>query len=122
MNLLKETLNYLEYKGKSPNTIRWVGSYDGEYQITWEEFTAIADIEYDAGYGGQEIANDLVIVGDDWWLDRSEYDGSEGWAYHTRPAPLIGAKSFTRVTDPKNSCWASIEEMNRPGGKYGDNE
>jgi hypothetical protein len=118
-NLLKETQNILEWSGKTPADVLWVGSFDGEYTITWAEFEQLANIEYDSGYGGQEIANDLVVVGNDWWLTRSEYDGSEGWHFNTKPQAGEG-KSFNRVTDPEGACWASIEEMNRPGGKYAD--
>ena len=67
-NLLKETLEVLEKYGKSPKDVRWVGSRDGRYAITWEEFEKIADIEYDNSFGAQEVAMDLVVVGDDWWL------------------------------------------------------
>lgn len=119
-NLLQETLNAIAAGGKTPADVRWVGSFDGRYTITWAEFEQLADIEYDSGYGGQEIANDLVVVGDDWWLTRSEYDGSECWAINTKPLLCAVVHPFTRVTDPENACWASIEEMNRPGGKYAD--
>lgn len=42
--------------------VAWVGSQDGEYAISWEEFKAIANFDYDSGYGIQEIARDLVVV------------------------------------------------------------
>jgi hypothetical protein len=28
----------------------------------------------------------LEIVGDDWWLERHEYDGAEWWEYKTKPS------------------------------------
>ena len=39
------------------------------------------EINYNAGFGIEEINLSLEIVGDNWWLERSEYDGSEGWDY-----------------------------------------
>jgi len=77
VNLLEETLEKLKECGFRESDVSWVGSKDGEYAISWEEFKKIADIEYDNGYGTPEIAIDLVVVGKDWWLERHEYDGSE---------------------------------------------
>lgn len=117
-NLLKETLEMLEWKGKTPADVLWVGSSDGVYAITWSEFEQLANIEYDFNYiYSQKIAKDLVIVGNNWWLTRSVFDGWEGWDFNTTPQIKEG-KSFTRVTDPEGACWASVEEMNFPNGKY----
>jgi len=86
MNLLKETIETLELYDKSPKDVRWVGTEDGKYAISWEEFEKIAkDVEYYSGYGLQEIPDNLVVVGDDWWLERAEYDGSEWWEFKTMP-------------------------------------
>lgn len=78
MNLLSETLSDLLSNGKSPLDVFWVGSKDGKYAISWEEFAKIAtNTNYNEGLGGQEITSDLVVVGQSWWLERHEYDGSE---------------------------------------------
>ena len=69
VNLLEETLDVLKNYGRSPKDVRWVGSKDGKYAITWKEFKKIANVEYDIGYERQQIAQDLVIVGDGWWLE-----------------------------------------------------
>lgn len=85
MNLLTETLHALDGR-----EVAWVGSTDGEWSMTWEEFARIADSNYDAGFGAQHVARDLVVVFTDGsWLERGEYDGSEWWA--DRRAPLRGA-------------------------------
>ncbi|MDU0406154.1 hypothetical protein ML8HA_01956 [Lactococcus lactis] len=34
---------------------------------------------YDSGYGGQEIAYNLMIKGNGFIMTRGEYDGSEWW-------------------------------------------
>jgi len=31
------------------------------------------------------IRNDLYVVGEDWWLERGEYDGSEWWEFKRLP-------------------------------------
>lgn len=113
-NLLRETNEILRYNGKTPVDVLWVGSRGGEYKISWEEFVEIAaGTEYDSGYGAQEVASDLVIVGSDWWLSRREYDGSEWWSYHTIPIPASSTKKFSLVTK-EGAMWDSLAEMNDP--------
>lgn len=89
-NLLQETLKILTENGKTPKDIRWAGyerSYATPAQIgSFDDFMKLADIEYDNGYGSNEIEANLKIVGDDWWLERGEYDGSEWWEFKTLPA------------------------------------
>lgn len=82
-NLLHETENVLARHGKTLGDIAWIGCED--FTIPVEEFVALADREYDSGYGGQEVAEDLIICGADWWLERHEYDGAEWWEYKTIP-------------------------------------
>ncbi len=96
-NLLEETLDILKANGKSPDDVRWVGKREPDYLAsirarvealplgTWAEFKRFANFKYDDGYGGAEVATDLKIVGDDWWLERGEYDGSEWWEFKTLP-------------------------------------
>lgn len=96
-NLLKETLEFMKANGKAPADVRWVGTLDPDYLQAirptpqpvpcgaWEDFARFADFNYDAGYGGAEVNGALVIVGDDWWLERGEYDGSEWWEFKTIP-------------------------------------
>ena len=105
INLLKETLEVLKGYGKSPKDVKWVGSKDGKYAITWDEFEKIANIEYNKGYGSQEIAEDLVIVGDDWWLERCVSDGwSEWWEFKTLPVKQPKTAKFTKILTT-SSAW-----------------
>ena len=85
MNLLKETLDALKENGKTPADVRWVGRASISAKCTWEDFAKQANFEYDNGYGGAEIPADLVVVGDNWWLERAEYGGSEWWEFKTIP-------------------------------------
>jgi hypothetical protein len=99
MTLLQDTVEILKAKGKSPSEVRWVGIRDHDYLAdirpsptalpfgSWEDFSRFADFEYDSGFGGAEVNTGLVIVGDDWWLERGEYDGSEWWEFKTLPRP-----------------------------------
>lgn len=83
MNLLKETLEVLSGNGKGVGDVGWVQW--GEFWCRWTEFAAIADFAYDNGYGINEIKISLKVVGEDWWLERGEYDGSEWWEFKTLP-------------------------------------
>lgn len=109
--LLQETIDNLSEHGKAPADVRWVGSKDGKLSITWEEFTKIADLEYNDGYGGQEVATDLVVVGVSWWLDRREYDGSEWWDFHSLPVMRQDAARFTLVAN-RGSLWETLAQHN----------
>lgn len=98
-NLLTETLALLSHNGKAPADVRWVGVLHPAWLAginpqeaaepiptgTWDDFASFADFEYDNGYGGNVVEGDLVIVGDDWWLERGGYDGSEWWEFKALP-------------------------------------
>lgn len=116
-NLIEETLEIMAQHSQSPSEVVWVGNSDGTRAIDWTQFAEIANIEYDDSYGGQEVASDLVVVFlDRSWLERHEYDGSEWWEYKAPPVRRSEARPFTTVKNGES--WASIHEMNRPGGKY----
>lgn len=110
-----ETLNVLNKNNKTPDDVLWCGSEEFGW-FTWNDFLEIAPEEYDSGFGGQEIARDLLIVGNDFWLERGEYDGSEWWEFKSFPKK---PKNYNKVKTIMNGdCWATLEEMNRDGGKY----
>ena len=83
-NLLKETKEILKDNHKSLDDILWCGSKEFGY-FTKEDFIKLADTEYDSGFGSPKVAEDLVIVGKDFWLERYEYDGAESWKYKSIP-------------------------------------
>ena len=83
VNLKNSTLNILRQHNKLPSDIKWVGC--ASFKIPIEEFWKLADRQYDGGYGTQEVAGDLIVVGNSWWLERHEYDGSEWWEYKELP-------------------------------------
>lgn len=115
MNLLQETIELLETNGKSIEDIKWVGSY--EYEITLDDFLRLADFEYYTGYkgGGNEVANDLLVVGVDWWLERWEFDGSEGWTYKERierPKTKINVTCLMASQSTSRNFWPNLRELN----------
>jgi hypothetical protein len=97
MNLLQETIDNLLAHEKNVYDVLWVGSKDGEHRCSWQHFAQLADREYDSGFGGTEVCLDLVVVGDGWWLERYEYDGSEWWAYKAAIPYVSYPKPVLRV-------------------------
>lgn len=102
INLLKETLDIITANGYTPKDISYVivPNVKEQYSnISWDDFAEVTkDINYDNGYGIQEIANLLTIVFKDGnFLEREEYDGSEGWRYVA--VPKVNEKVDT--WDPK---------------------
>lgn len=83
MNLLEETKNILMQNNKTIFDILWLGN---KYEVFDVDIQRLFSIDYDSGYGVQEIPSDLIVVGDDWWLERHEYDGSEWWEFKQMPA------------------------------------
>ena len=79
MNLLQETIEDLKDNGKTIDDVLWVGNEKAK--TTWTKFAEIADVEYNGGYGSPQVAYDLLIVGNGFWLERHEYDGSEWWEF-----------------------------------------
>ena len=110
MNLLQETKAVLRENGKSLKDIKWVGC--DAFTIPLENFVACADKEYDNGFGAQEVATDIVVVGNNWWLERHEYDGCEWWEYKELPHKPSKGKHVERVI---GDMWVSLEEMNKGG-------
>lgn len=90
---LEETLKILTANKKTTEDVEYVmvrsgGSWDDKSVrqfFSWEDFERVADFEYDSGSGGAEIHQSLKVVGDNWWLERGEYDGSEWWEFKTMP-------------------------------------
>ena len=95
-NLLKETLEILKRNNKTENDVKWVGTTT--HKTTWKDFKKNADVDYDSGYGSPKVAQDLLVVGENWWLERDEYDGSEWWDYKDlpkEPTETIELKALT---------------------------
>ena len=96
-NLLQETIEVLNNHNRTLNDVICVcdihKDWDRDRQeyidvsgrISVEDFKKIANRKYDSGYGRAEVNENLLIIGDDFWLERREYDGSEWWEYQEFP-------------------------------------
>lgn len=80
MNLLIETLECLKELNINKDDI--YGVYDGKTLLNWNDFKELAfKVNYDNGYGSQEINESLLIYTKKAILYRHEYDGAECWKY-----------------------------------------
>lgn len=116
MNLLTETTSVLKTYGKSLNDI--IAVQGSDFAITVEDFIKLADVTYNDGYGSPEVAEDLLVIGDGWWLERATYDGSEWWEYKEYPKILpITEKNIFALTVNQSMGnvylgWGKLSEMN----------
>lgn len=106
-NFLKETLEVLKAHGKTLDDIEWIGGFD--FCIDRAQFEKLADVEYNPGYGHQEVAKDIQLVGKDFWLERREYDGSEWWEYKAFPRKPAEVRSVSRIV---GGYWDTLKWMN----------
>jgi hypothetical protein len=81
--LLEETIEAIRNGGYTEADVLWCGT--DALWFSWEDFKRLADKVYDAGFGAQEVAQNLLVVGKGWWLERHEYDGSEWWEFKKVP-------------------------------------
>lgn len=99
-----------------------------KFQITKKEFQKYSNTRYDDGYGAPEVAEDLLVIGADFWLERHEYDGLEWWEFKQMPEYKdFPFKPITALTvgqawgnGVKCSCgWETLDVLNdtqRKGG------
>jgi len=118
MNLLKETIEVIEGHGYTYKDVLCVAGDD--YRFTWDTFVSLANVEYDSGFGSQEVAMDLKVIGKDWYMTRDEYDGAESWAFHKMPSiklPVQTPKSLVVGEDLVG--WERLSDIDK-GGKYNE--
>lgn len=63
--------------------VKWNILKENYSEKDFKDFCDKLDFEYDDGFGAQELFG--VILLEDGWFTRGEYDGSEWWEYHNRP-------------------------------------
>ena len=83
INLWEETIGKLAINDKSFDDV--IAICGNDFQITKEDFEKYSKTEYNNGYGSPQVAEDLLIIGDDFWLERHEYDGLEWWEFKDMP-------------------------------------
>lgn len=107
-NLWEETIEFLKENGKTFDDVLYIQGND--FKVTKETFESVAKkTNYDAGFGAQHVATDLVLVGDGWWIERCEYDGSEWWEFKTIPTEK---DKVVPILYLGRGMWDTLKEMN----------
>lgn len=83
--LLEETRKELEQHDKTFDDVIFIGDNGRHTKMSVDKFIEYSNIEYNNGYGIEEINTDLILVGKDFWLERHSYDDSEWWEYKSIP-------------------------------------
>ena len=110
-NLLEETVEKLNTRGLTLDDIIWVGTRHVE--ISKENFIDVASrTNYDNSYGKQEVAHDLIIVVEKGWFERSEYDGSEWWAFNSQPN-RPEKKVIVKYLSSEDTSLEYLEDINK---------
>lgn len=107
-NLWEETLRILTGNNRNFDDVMYIQG--SNFGITKENFEQVAKkSEYYSGFGAAEVAEDLIIVGDDWWLERHEYDGNEWWEYKEKPKQISEIKKVSHLA---GGMWDKLAELN----------
>ncbi|MCC4370582.1 hypothetical protein LMB49_10640 [Limosilactobacillus reuteri] len=100
-NIVEEIIELVN--GKTED-IDWIGSSDGKKVMSWNEFNKkFNSLTYDNGFGGTEIAEDLVVIMKDGrWANRGGFDGAEWFVEHwaqdeNTPIKQHDAVSFDQI-------------------------
>ena len=98
INLIEELDEAIESSGHLPEDILWMKLDYGNYStpsITLPPLDGLEGyhlalklyqgLEYNDSYGTQYLGG-IIVFRDGSWLDRWEYDGSEGWDFNRTPS------------------------------------
>jgi len=113
MTLLEETIEDIKRNGHKISDIIFIGSEKSGHSCTWEEFTILANQDYDSGYDAAKVAIDLLIIfSDGSSMYREEYDGSEWWEYII---PFIMPRNTQSIKSlfTKYVGWQDLAEINK---------
>jgi hypothetical protein len=106
LNLLEETEKILSKFHKTWEDVVWIGN--SQFQISVDNFKEVANQQYN-NKGDASVAIDLLITGQDWWLERYCDEVSEGWSYREitkKPKEIRKVKSLI-----KEESFLHLEEM-----------
>lgn len=107
-NLWEETIEFLKENDKTFEDVLFIQGED--FKVTKENFEIVAKkTDYDSGFGAQRVATDLVLVGDGWWIERAEYDGSEWWKFKTIPTEKDKVEHIYHLG---NGMWDTLKDLN----------
>ena len=84
INIVMSELTVTEDGMERENTYVSASLAVGFTEEDYDNFIKKLDVEYDDGYGTQEL-DGIIWLTDGTWMDRGEYDGSEWWQHQKCP-------------------------------------
>ena len=83
LNLLNETLDVLAKNGKALKDVELLIDTSQKIAavVTEAELMKALNVNYDNGWGCEEINTNLRLEGKGFWLERRCYDGAEWWEF-----------------------------------------
>lgn len=111
--LAVETLGILERYEKTKEDILWIGGAD--FTIPKDLFWKLANTYYSNNLGSPRVAQDLIIRGKDWWLEREVHDGGEWWNFKSLPKKPPIMRMITALTKDQAHIdygWCSLSTFN----------
>lgn len=106
----------LEQEIGDVSQVAWVGSFDGSFAMSWEDFSMkFIGETYTPDVARDELPYDLVVVmEDESWFERVPW--SVGWVHRRLPFKHWNAKPFDYVTifdSPYVACqYESLQDLN----------
>lgn len=110
-NLFEETIEVLGSHNKTIADIEYIGSSETKIN-TNNALELMKKTDYYSGYGGQEIAQNLMIKGNGFIMTRGEYDGSEWWDYMQTDASLPQVETEIKYLKVQELGWSDLETIN----------
>lgn len=103
-NFLNETEHHIRMLDKTPDSIIYIGTNDGELSCTWKEFETLADKEYHRG-GSDEtmVSKDLIIVFTDHTVMYRSVDDNYLECWDT--ISVIGKRIQSKPMNKKSLIW-----------------
>lgn len=94
VNLWEEIIDMLEDNNKTWDDVITIQCDTNSFDKN--VFRGVAkSINYDPEYGNEQINLSLKIIGDNWWLERHSYVGSEWWEYKSTDFE----QTYNHITD-----------------------
>ena len=123
MNFYEITLAFLDQYAKTFDDIDWIGSKD--FTISKDNFREAAERIRDnmGGFPAEEIPEDIVLVGKDFWIERNlnyeserDYSLYNCWVFKTKPTKPNCQKEVTSLfLDPYDKA---LIKMNSNTSEY----
>lgn len=81
---------------RHPSQVQWVGD-ETHHPMSWHEFEMLTKECCDTDYNIDSVPEDLVIVGESWWLKIINVDSRRWWVFNQKPEKPVGATEPLRL-------------------------